>query len=112
MAEAEEQLAADGLYPLLSTFGRRLVVDRERGEFGIDLPHFHRVPVTDESPLHLVPSAFVWPGVRVNCDAPFPLTIVYPAPFVARRARPAAPTPSCCGSCARSPTTRASARCA
>ena len=91
--EAEEQLAADGLYPLLSTFGRRLVVDRERGEFGIDLPHFHRVPVTDESPLHLVPSAFVWPGVRVNCDAPFPLTIVYPAPFVARRARPAAPDP-------------------
>ena len=93
VAEAEERLTADGLYPLLETFGRRLVVDRERGEFGIDLPHFHRVPVTDEAPLHLVPSAFVWPGVRVNCDAPFPLTIVYPAPFVARRARSAAPDP-------------------
>jgi DNA-binding transcriptional ArsR family regulator len=91
VVEAQEQLATDGLYPLLETFGRRLVVDRDRSEFGIDLPHFHRVPVTDETPLHLVPSAFVWPGVRVNCDAPFPPTIVYPAPFVARRARPAAP---------------------
>ena len=93
--EAQTRLAADGLYPLLATFGRRLVVDDARGEFGIDLPHFHRVPVTEERPLHLLPSAFVWPSVRVNCDAPFPLTIVYPAPFVARRARPAAPDPSC-----------------
>ena len=29
----------------------------------------------------LVPSAYVWPHVRVNCDEPWPLALVYPAPF-------------------------------
>lgn len=91
VAEGEERIAADGLYPLLATFGPRLVVDVERGEVGIDIPHHHRVDVTRDDALTLMPSAFVWPGVRVNCDAPFPLTLVYPAPFVARGARPGAP---------------------
>ncbi len=30
----------------------------------------------------------MWPGVRVNCDAPFPLTLIYPTRFVARDAQP------------------------
>jgi DNA-binding transcriptional ArsR family regulator len=41
----------------------------------------------------LMPSAFVWPNVRVNCNAPFPLTLIYPAPFIARNARPNVPSP-------------------
>jgi len=29
-----------------------------------------------------VPSFFVWPHVRVNCDAPWPLALVYRAPHL------------------------------
>ena len=29
----------------------------------------------------------MWPGVRVNCDPPFPLTLIYPTRFVARDAQ-------------------------
>jgi DNA-binding transcriptional ArsR family regulator len=97
VAEGQEALAHDGLYPLLSTFGGRLVVDPAQREFGIDIPHLHRVAVTDENTLMLMPSAFVWPKVRVNCDAPFPLTLVYPAPFIARNARPTVPNPDLVG---------------
>jgi DNA-binding transcriptional ArsR family regulator len=43
--------------------------------------------------LMLMPSAFVWPNVRVNCDRPFPLTLIYPPPFIARSARPNIPDP-------------------
>jgi DNA-binding transcriptional ArsR family regulator len=58
---------------------------------GIDLPHEHTVEVTHERPLVLVPSAFTWPHLHVNCDQPLPLAIVYPAPFVREHARPVIP---------------------
>ena len=76
IAEDREFVEREGIYALLPTLGRRLVVDEAAHEFGIDLPHHHRIAVTGESPLFLLPSAFVWPGVRVNCDAPFPLMLI------------------------------------
>ena len=42
---------------------------------------------TPESPLLLLPSAYVWPHVRVNCDPPWPLALLFPASFVAADAR-------------------------
>ena len=81
------------VYPLLESLRPRLRVDTERHEFGIDIPHDHRVEVTTANPLTLVPSVFVWPGLQLNCDPPFPLTLVYPAPSVAREARPQVPDP-------------------
>ena len=89
--DAGREIAGHGLYAMLAQTSTRLRVDAEREEFGIDLPHHHRVEVTDASPLTLVPSAFVWPHVRVNCDGPYPLSVVYPAPFVRREARPRLP---------------------
>jgi DNA-binding transcriptional ArsR family regulator len=55
-------------------------------------PHEHTVEITPERRLMLTPSAYVWPHVRVNCDAPWPLVVIYPAGFVTREAaRRAAP---------------------
>jgi len=41
-----------------------------------------------DNKLSLVLSAYVWPHVRVNCDPPFPISLVNPAPFLARDLRP------------------------
>ena len=57
----------------------------------IDLPHEHRVAVSETNPLVLCPSFFVWPHLRVNCDPPWPLALVYTAPQLARQARPRVP---------------------
>ncbi|MDX6476881.1 MAG: hypothetical protein QOH95_2392 [Gaiellaceae bacterium] len=91
VVDAGRQVAAGGLYSLFAGLSRKLRVDPAREEIGIDIPHHHRVAVTESNRLTLVPSVFVWPHVRVNCDEPFPLSLVYPAPFVARDARPRIP---------------------
>jgi DNA-binding transcriptional ArsR family regulator len=67
-------------------------VDEAREEFGIDLPHEHRVKVTHDRPLLLVPSVYVWPHVQINCDEPWPLNVIYPAPFLSEDARPPLPS--------------------
>jgi DNA-binding transcriptional ArsR family regulator len=77
---AQARIDAGGLYELL----RRLPSVRFDAEAGIlvrNSPHEHEVDISAESPLMLVPSAYVWPHTRVNCDAPWPLTVVYPAVF-------------------------------
>jgi DNA-binding transcriptional ArsR family regulator len=91
MDEAQKLVAAGGLYALLESLRPRLRIDIDLHEFGIDLPHDHWVEPTAANPLTLVPSVFVWPGLQVNCDAPFPLTLVFPAPSVSREARPTPP---------------------
>ena len=91
VVEAGRQIAAGGVYAMLPRLARRLRVEAEREQFGLDLPHHHRVEVTEDNKLTLVPSLYVWPHVRINCDEPFPLTLVYPAPSMLRRARPTIP---------------------
>jgi DNA-binding transcriptional ArsR family regulator len=91
VAEAGQALAADGLYAFLRRLSRRLKVDEEREEFGLDLPHEHRVDVGEQQSVVLVPSVFTWPHVRLNCDEPWPLALVYPAPYVLQPARAAVP---------------------
>ena len=91
LAAAVEEGRGAPVYSLLDRLQPRLRVDHDRHEFGIDIPHSHRVLVAPDNPLTLTPSAFVWPHLHVNCDAPFPLALVYPAPFVTRDARPRVP---------------------
>jgi DNA-binding transcriptional ArsR family regulator len=92
VTDAGRVIAADGVYALLQGLSRRLRVDPAREEFGLDIPHDHRVEVTETNRLLLVPSAFVWPHVRVNCDEPWPLSVIYPASFVVADARPRIPS--------------------
>ena len=40
--------------------------------------HHHEVTVEAGNRLRLIPSVYVWPHVRVNCDAPWPLAVLYP----------------------------------
>jgi DNA-binding transcriptional ArsR family regulator len=86
------RIAADGIYSFLAGLPPRLRVYPDVEEFGLDLPHHHRVQVTDESPLLMIPSVYVWPHVQVNCDEPWPLSVVYPAPFVAEASRTELPS--------------------
>lgn len=92
ISETGRRIAAGGFYDFVRTLSLKLRVDAEREEFGIDLPHFHRVEVTLDRPLLLVPSVYVWPHVHVNCDEPWPLSLIYPAPFVAEASRPELPS--------------------
>ena len=80
-------VAEHGIYALLLELPPVLRVDTSREEFGLDVPHDHAVEIDADRTLVLVPSYYVWPHVRVNCDAPWPLTLVYPAPFVQGAAR-------------------------
>lgn len=89
--EAGLVIASEDLYAFLGQLSPRLRVDAQVEEFGLDLPHHHRVAITDGAPLSLVPSEYVWPHVAVNCDPPWPLALVYPAPFMVRAARPDLP---------------------
>jgi DNA-binding transcriptional ArsR family regulator len=92
VSQAGREIAVDGLYAFVRGLSPRLRVEPELEQFGLDLPHHHRVEVTEARKLVLVPSAFVWPHVRVNCDEPWPLTLVYPARFVIEEARPRIPS--------------------
>jgi DNA-binding transcriptional ArsR family regulator len=92
VSEAGRRIAADGLYPFLRSVSLQLRVEPEEEQFGIDVPHLHTVEITESRRLLLVPSAYVWPHVHVNCDEPWPLSVVYSAPFVAASARPSLPS--------------------
>jgi Family of unknown function (DUF5937) len=56
VSQAGREIAVDGLYSFVRGLSPRLRVDPEREEFGLDLPHDHRVQVTEERKLVLVPS--------------------------------------------------------
>jgi DNA-binding transcriptional ArsR family regulator len=84
---AGRAIATDGIFPFLIGLAPQLRVEPEGKRFGLDVPHDHEVTVDSGSPLLLVPSVYVWPHVRVNCDAPWPLVVVYRAPYLAESLR-------------------------
>ena len=111
VTDAGRTIASEGLYALLRGLSPRLRVDAAREEFGLDI-HDHRVEITESDRLVLVPSAFVWPHVRVNCDEPWPLSVIYPASFVVADARPRIPLGRPRPAAARARATRGCGRCA
>jgi DNA-binding transcriptional ArsR family regulator len=87
VARAGREIAAGGLFDYLRGLSPQLLIDPKRSELRRDLPHEHTVDVGPSAELVLVPSVFVWPHVRVNCDAPWPPGIVFPAPFLREESR-------------------------
>src|SRR5262245_39056201 len=88
---AGRAIVSDGAFAFLVGLAPQLRVDPAARTFGLDLPHDHDVELSGESPLLLMPSVYVWPHVRVNCDPPWPLTLSYRAPYLAESLRHTSP---------------------
>jgi len=99
VSDAGRVIARRGLYALLRGLWPEVRSDPEAGRFWLDRPHDHEVDIgasADIGPgaadlLVLAPSVYVWPHVRVNCDPPWPLGLVFPASSIMRESRPRIP---------------------
>jgi len=91
VADAGVRIAGAGLFAYLKGLSPSLLIDPEARELRRNLPHDHTVRISAANRLVLVPSFYVWPHVRLNCDPPWPPGIVYPAPFGVAEARPLLP---------------------
>ncbi|MFF0473218.1 DUF5937 family protein [Streptomyces sp. NPDC004284] len=79
IARSGTRIAHQGLFPMLRTLAPQIRVDPGRRTLRLDRPHDHDVTVTHEHPVTFTASHYVWPHVRVTCDAPWPMRITYPA---------------------------------
>jgi DNA-binding transcriptional ArsR family regulator len=91
VSEAGHQIEQRGLYGMLRGLWPEVRSDRQAERFWLERPHDHEVSIGPEDTLLLAPSAYVWPHVRVNCDGPWPLGLVFPVSSIAREARPRIP---------------------
>jgi DNA-binding transcriptional ArsR family regulator len=89
VSAAGRDIAAHGLHAALAGVSAELRVTSAGGAVTLSLarPHDHEVRFSPGQHLVLVPSIYVWPHVRANCDPPWPLGLVYPAPAVREEGR-------------------------
>src|SRR5262249_18468431 len=90
--EAGRTMSADGVFAILERLRPTLQVEPEQRRVWLKLPHQHEIEISTKQPLVLSPSVFVWPHVRVNCDPPFPVRFIYPAPAMLDDAGPRLPS--------------------
>ncbi|MFF4223510.1 DUF5937 family protein [Streptomyces abikoensis] len=88
IAQAGTRIARQGLFPMLRTLVPQIRIDPARRSLRLDRPHHHDIAVTRDRPVTFTASRYVWPHVRVTCDAPWPLRITYPSLPLAPAARP------------------------
>jgi DNA-binding transcriptional ArsR family regulator len=88
VAAAGTLIATRGLYALLGSLWPELRTDPAAGRFWIERQHDHTIQIAADQRLLLIPSYYVWPHVRVNCDRPWPPTVIYPAPQLTSQAHP------------------------
>src|SRR5215472_11111731 len=91
VSEAGRVIARRGLYALLRGLWPEVRSDPDTGRFWLERPHDHEVDIGAGDLLVLAPSVYVWPHVRVNCDPPWPLGLVFPASSIVRESRPRIP---------------------
>lgn len=89
VSAAGRDIAARGVRSALAGVSAELAVTSADG--GVTLivqrRHDHHVGLGSGQHLVLVPSLYAWPHVRANCDHPWPLGLVYPAPAVREEGR-------------------------
>jgi DNA-binding transcriptional ArsR family regulator len=78
LAEEVERIRGRDPIEILGAVRAELKVDPEERLLLRRSLHHHEVDVEPDNPLRLIPSVYVWPHVRVNCDAPWPLAVLYP----------------------------------
>jgi DNA-binding transcriptional ArsR family regulator len=91
VSEAGHQIEQRGLYGMLRGLWPEVRSDPQAERFWLERPHDHEVAIGPDDTLVLAPSAYVWPHVRVNCDGPWPLGLVFPVSSIVREARPRIP---------------------
>ena len=91
VSQAGQVIASEGLYGFLARFVGEVRIDRHASVFWLDRDHEHEVQIGADSMLLLVPSVYVWPHVRVNCDGPWPLALAFPSQSLTRAAQPSLP---------------------
>lgn len=91
ISDSGHELASAGALSVLGRLPAHCRVSAALEQLEIDLPHEHRVEITADAPLVLSPSYFVWPHLRVSCDSPWPIAIVYTGSEFAREAAPRIP---------------------
>lgn len=89
VSAAGRDIAARGVRPALAGVSAELAATAAGGGVTLSLArsHGHEVRLEPGQHLVLVPSIYVWPHVRANCDPPWPLGLVYPAPVVREEGR-------------------------
>jgi DNA-binding transcriptional ArsR family regulator len=88
ISHAGERIAHQGVFPMLRTLVPQIRIDPAQRTLRLDRPHAHDITVTRERPVTFTASHYVWPHVRVTCDAPWPLRVTYPALPLAPAATP------------------------
>ncbi|MGX9885513.1 DUF5937 family protein [Streptomyces sp. NPDC002276] len=91
VSEAGHQIEQRGLYGMLRGLWPEVRSDPRTESFWLERPHGHEVLIGPDDTFVLAPSTYVWPHVRVNCDGPWPLGLVFPVSSIAREARPRIP---------------------
>ncbi|MFF9126558.1 DUF5937 family protein [Streptomyces sp. NPDC014889] len=79
IAHAGARIAHHGVFPMLGTLVPQIRIDPAQRTLRLDRPHHRDIAVTPAHPVTFTPSHYVWPHVRVTCDAPWPLRVTYPA---------------------------------
>ena len=86
VAVAGERIAGDGFYEALTQLNPRLHGDARRRQLVIEKWFEYDYTLLPGDELTLAPSVYVWPHLAVFLlDGAWPKSIVYPAPFLARR---------------------------
>jgi len=88
LGDTRRSIARTGLADFLRGFGSEIRVDPDAGTFTLVRSHEHDVRLGSGEQLLLCPSVYSWPHVFVNCEPPYPLFLVYPAPAAERVAVP------------------------
>jgi DNA-binding transcriptional ArsR family regulator len=91
ISAAGRLIAERGVYAFLAGMRPDIQVDPARRRFQLARPHDHALRLDPGEHFVLTPSVYVWPHARVNCDQPWPLGLVFPAPFITRRHVPQLP---------------------